>query len=217
MPKYPEFKSKPIIGLQEEDWDKLTVGILNRVDANQSKTNFLALKPELVAELAKPFITAQQMMEFKGENQKQIRAAGRLINKKKMSRPEWFQAIDDWTSLRAKGVVNTDWEARNAKIDRKANEEKRKAKINYASFQDKRVASMDWKKKVANTDYKAIGKKLEKPISQFDLQGNFIRDWDSASQVEREKGFKSQDINACCNGKQKTSRNFIWKFKLEQN
>jgi hypothetical protein len=30
MPKYPEFKAKPIIGLEEENWGKLSTAKFNR-------------------------------------------------------------------------------------------------------------------------------------------------------------------------------------------
>lgn len=55
-------------------------------------------------------------------------------------------------------------------------------------------------------------KKLKK-INQYDLQGNFIKEWDCSKDIERQLHFPSSTIRACCNGKFKTSHNYIWKYK----
>ena len=56
-------------------------------------------------------------------------------------------------------------------------------------------------------------KKLSKVVLQFDLNDNFIKEYQSAHQVERELGFTFQYISACCNGKFKTAYGFKWKYK----
>lgn len=55
-----------------------------------------------------------------------------------------------------------------------------------------------------------------KPIHQFDLDGNFIKKWESAAQIERTLGYKSENISACCLKKQNSSHNFIWRFKKNE-
>ena len=50
-----------------------------------------------------------------------------------------------------------------------------------------------------------------KPISQFSLNGDFIRDWDSMASAERE--LKIYNISKACKGDFKTSGGFIWKYK----
>ena len=55
--------------------------------------------------------------------------------------------------------------------------------------------------------------KKSKPVLQFDLQDNFIKEYPSIRQAERETGFNQGNISACCNGKQKTAYNYIWKYK----
>lgn len=52
-----------------------------------------------------------------------------------------------------------------------------------------------------------------KPINQYDLEGNFIREWDSTMDVKRELGYCQSSINSCVNGKLKTSYGYIWKYK----
>jgi len=51
-----------------------------------------------------------------------------------------------------------------------------------------------------------------KNIKQYDLNGNLMRRWKSAAEVERVLGFKAENISASCLRKSKSSNNFIWRF-----
>jgi len=142
-----------------------------------------------------------------------------------------FDKFCDLTTGGLNRSANIDWEARTAKTDYKARNKKidweaRTKNRDYKSSIAKTVAKTDykavaakkdWKSIVAKTDYEARNKKLMKPISQFDLQGNFIRDWDSATQAEKSFNSNNKTITQCCRGRQKTSFGFIWKYKSEQN
>lgn len=55
--------------------------------------------------------------------------------------------------------------------------------------------------------------KLSKPVLQYSLEGEFIQEWKSASEASRHFKVHDSTIGGCCNGKQKTSVGFIWKFK----
>lgn len=56
--------------------------------------------------------------------------------------------------------------------------------------------------------------KLMKPrkikINQFDLQGNFIKQWHSIKEIEL--FYNCRHISDCCKGKRKTAKGFIWKY-----
>ena len=52
--------------------------------------------------------------------------------------------------------------------------------------------------------------KMSKCILQYDLEGNFIREWASISSAQREVG---GDIKSAVAGRQKTSAGFTWKYK----
>lgn len=52
-----------------------------------------------------------------------------------------------------------------------------------------------------------------KAVLQLDLQGNIIKEWRSASEVQSVLGYKQTYISACCLGKFETAYSFIWKFK----
>ena len=55
-------------------------------------------------------------------------------------------------------------------------------------------------------------KKLSKKVLQFTLNGEFIREWPSISECGR-NGFNIGAIWSCCNGKLKTHKGYIWKYK----
>ena len=58
-----------------------------------------------------------------------------------------------------------------------------------------------------------LGAKLNsKLISQFTLDGEFIKTYPSAGEAERQIGIDRNNINNCCRGKRKTAGGFIWKF-----
>lgn len=62
---------------------------------------------------------------------------------------------------------------------------------------------------------KAIGKSRSKAILQYDLKGNFIREWNSSMEVERELQISHGNIGSVCNGNRKSAGGFIWKHKGE--
>lgn len=49
-------------------------------------------------------------------------------------------------------------------------------------------------------------------ISQFTLNGNFVRKWNSTREIERELGVSHSNIIACCKGRQKTSKGYLWRY-----
>jgi hypothetical protein len=55
--------------------------------------------------------------------------------------------------------------------------------------------------------------KMSKPILQFDLDGNFIREWVSLNKASEILKLNAVGISANCKGKTKTSGKFKWKFK----
>ena len=61
--------------------------------------------------------------------------------------------------------------------------------------------------------YKKYGKKnkTSKKVNQYDLNGNFIKTWDSIMDVERKLKINNGNISSCCNGKKNNAGGFIWK------
>ena len=56
------------------------------------------------------------------------------------------------------------------------------------------------------------GKSNQKKIYQYTLDGDFIKEWDSATIVEKELGFKASNIASCAREEVKTSYGYIWKY-----
>jgi len=54
---------------------------------------------------------------------------------------------------------------------------------------------------------------IKKPILQFDLDGNFIREWKSAKDVELELGLSRKNISANLRNKTKHAYGYKWIFK----
>ena len=52
-----------------------------------------------------------------------------------------------------------------------------------------------------------------KPIIQYDKDGNFIREWECANDVERVLGISNKHIGSVCLGKRKSCGGYIWKYK----
>lgn len=61
--------------------------------------------------------------------------------------------------------------------------------------------------------YKSLNGKLSKKIIQYSLDGDYIAEYPSISEIERVKGFNRGNISNCCNGRQKTAYGSIWKYK----
>lgn len=59
-----------------------------------------------------------------------------------------------------------------------------------------------------------IGKNnpLSKSVIQLDLNGNFIKEWESAKQCQKQTNFYQSHINNVANGKQKIHKGFIWVY-----
>ena len=57
--------------------------------------------------------------------------------------------------------------------------------------------------------------KCKKPIIQYSIEGEFIREWESATDVAPFYNINKVNITKCCLGKNKTSMGYIWKYKEE--
>lgn len=53
----------------------------------------------------------------------------------------------------------------------------------------------------------------KKPILQYDLENNFIKEWNGAVDIQNELGVLRSSIAQCCKNQIKTSGKFKWKYK----
>lgn len=80
------------------------------------------------------------------------------------------------------------------------------------------VENLEWVTRKENNNY---GTKVERqaqkvriPVIQYDKDGKFVGEWESATDAEKALSGKfSGAISHCINGKTKTAFGFIWKFK----
>ena len=80
--------------------------------------------------------------------------------------------------------------------------------------------NLEWCTHEYNNNYgthtKRSAEKHSKKVYQYDMQGNLIKEWSSASEASR-NGFDNANISKCCSGKHKTHQNFIWSYKPIEN
>ena len=57
--------------------------------------------------------------------------------------------------------------------------------------------------------------KLSKKVCQYNLDGELIKEWSSIKEVQRQLGYNTGCISACCLGKynRKTAYGYKWKYK----
>lgn len=55
--------------------------------------------------------------------------------------------------------------------------------------------------------------KTSKPVLQYTLDGEFVKEYPSQAEVERQTGFFQASISSCCRGKLKNAYGYLWKFK----
>lgn len=55
-------------------------------------------------------------------------------------------------------------------------------------------------------------KRFSKPVLQCNMNGDVIKEWDSASSTSSE-GFSPSNVSQCCRGEKNTHKGYKWKFK----
>ena len=51
---------------------------------------------------------------------------------------------------------------------------------------------------------------LSKIVYQYNTTHELVKEWSSAHEIERQMGWSSGNISACCNGKKKSAYKYIW-------
>lgn len=74
------------------------------------------------------------------------------------------------------------------------------------------VNNLEWCDNKYNNAYGTRTERCCKPVLQYDLEGNFIREWKSTAECGR-NGFIQQAVAACCRGELKKYKDFIWRYK----
>ena len=72
------------------------------------------------------------------------------------------------------------------------------------------LQNLEWCDHKYNINYGTRTEKTKKPILQYDLDGNFIREWSSATDVGKEL---QANIWCCLRGRTKSAYGYKWKYK----
>jgi hypothetical protein len=71
-------------------------------------------------------------------------------------------------------------------------------------------------KKMSISAKKKMSDNQKLPVLQFDLDGNFIKEWNGIIDATKSVGKHSTNIMRCCQGKFKQAYGFIWKYKYPE-
>lgn len=69
-------------------------------------------------------------------------------------------------------------------------------------------------KKHSEKQIEARRKGCMKPILQYDLEGNFIKEWSGIILASKELNINACTIGSCCKGKNNRAGNYKWKYKI---
>ena len=82
--------------------------------------------------------------------------------------------------------------------------------------ENNKLSNLEYCTRLYNTNYGTRGKRISKngskPVNQYDLDGNFIKRWNSLSEISKELNITSGNISMCCTGKYKTTHGYKWKY-----
>lgn len=81
-----------------------------------------------------------------------------------------------------------------------------------------KTLSEEHKRKISESRKdKKLSEAKKIPIVQYTKEGEFIRQWDSATDVSEALGLCRQSIGKVCKGKLKSTGGFLWKYKEKKN
>ena len=68
--------------------------------------------------------------------------------------------------------------------------------------------------RILNEPVNDIYRRRKKPVLQYDLDGVFIRRWDSARDAQKEEGWNEHEIAKCCKGRKAFYKGYMWDYEV---
>lgn len=93
-------------------------------------------------------------------------------------------------------------------------EKMREAKRNLSQETREKMSKWQIGRKMSKEAIEKSSNSRKIPVIQLDLQGNFIKEWDSAKTAGKTLNISPTNIANCCKDKQKTTGKFKWKYKI---
>ena len=84
--------------------------------------------------------------------------------------------------------------------------------LNEDGSVNKEKSNLEWCTYEYNNIYGTRIDRMSKAVLQFTKSGEFIREWESATECGR-NGFAQSNVCACCRGKKPQYKGFKWKYK----
>ena len=90
---------------------------------------------------------------------------------------------------------------------------------------DNRVENLEWVSIKYNINYGTgikrrsatqINGLQSKPVYQYSIDGQFIKEYPSIREIERQLGYDHSSIGKCCNGKLKTAYGYKWSYNKQK-
>ena len=175
---------------------------LDRIDSNNHPLNGVILKPYITN-------SGYLLVGLYKQQKRDRKLLHRLVAEAFIPNPENKPEIDHINTIKTDNTVflnedgSIDYEKTNLRWTT------RKENINNPLTKTKMRINA---RKPSKGKY---GKKhhRSKPIIQYDKEGNFIKEWDCANDVERVLGISNKHIGSVCLGKRKSCGGYIWKYK----
>jgi phage gp45-like len=95
------------------------------------------------------------------------------------------------------------------KMQKIINSEEHKLKLSEAS---KKMWSNKEYRKMQSEKHKGNVSKNKKRIAQYDLNGNFIKEYESIQDASIKNNINSKNISSVCKGKRHKAGKYIWKY-----
>lgn len=122
------------------------------------------------------------------------------------------QETKDKLSKASKGRIRTEESLKKQYVTRKNNSD-----IWHSEETKNKISSSNKGKTRSNECKEQMKLNRYKPVLQYDLNGNFIKEWLGASEIRDVLGYNQGNITSVCNELRKTHKKFIWKYKEKVN
>ena len=90
--------------------------------------------------------------------------------------------------------------------------------VDLAEFQvfferQSEICKKNWESESYRNAHCGANNNRARAVVQYDLNGNFIAEYETMTQADKETGVNASKISAVCRGKRKTSGGYTWKYK----